>query len=412
MRQEQLLNILREFDVFRGLPEDDLVILASRTEVERLSGGAALFKYGDDDPRIICLTRGTVELTAQDGRSHRIDAGTPRAGQPIGRLRPRQYTATALTPVEVLSIDSQGFGNWHIPVNPGQYEVEEFDDSPLSRTEGTNVDHIQRLKNTELELPSLPAIAIEARRMTDREDAEVATVAKLVMNDPAIAAKLVKAANSPLFYGRETINSCERAILRLGLRSTRQLITAFAVRELFESQAAGLKKLMTELWAHSTEVAAICYVLSRALKLFKPDQAQLAGLLHEIGTVPVLTYCAKHEDLSSSPAAAQALAGQVRASIGSRLLRSWNFPEDIVVVARESGDWWRDNNAKPELVDLVLVAQLISYIGRPGIVNVPPLVRLPAFRKIAGDKLDHSATLELVHEADEQIREIQSLLRG
>ncbi len=412
MSQPRLVEQLREFDAFSGLPDDDLLIMASRAQVKAYASGATLFQHGDEDARIVCLAKGTVELVAPDGRSHRIDAGTQRAGQPIARLQPRQYTATALTPIEVLCVNSEGFGNWHIPVNPGHYEVEEFGDTAFQVQDDAHHDHRESLKDAKLELPSLPTIALEARRIIDRDDAGVATVAKLVMNDPAIAAKLVKAANSPLYYGREAIDSCERAVLRLGLATTRQLVVAFAVRELFENQTPGLQSLMTELWAHSTEVAAICYVLSRKLKLFDPQEAQLAGLLHDIGVVPILTYCAKQSDLQDDPEAAQSLVQQARASIGSRMLRAWNFPDSLIAVVRESEDWWRDNRAEPELADLVLVAQLIGYMGKVGIVNVPPLIRLPAFKKIGRGELDYNATLKLMEEAAGQIAEIQSLLRS
>jgi HD-like signal output (HDOD) protein len=432
MEQQKLFDTFREFEAFSPLSDDDLLVLANRTQIKSIAKNKVLFRQGDQDAWIYCLVRGSLELTADDGRSHRLDAGTRQANQPVARLKPRRYTAKTTTPVRMMCIDGTELGDWHAAMLGSGFQVDEvhgestdwdlFQEYPGAMPESptvdaetsaqqSGIDHYERLLEADLELPSLPAIALEARRIIDRDDSSVETLAKLVVNDPPIAAKLIKAANSPVFYGRGSIGTCELAILRLGLKTTRQLVMAFAIRDLFQAEAPKLRQLIGDLWEHSTKVAAMAYVLARRLGSFDPDEAQLAGLLHDIGIVPVLNYAAGQPDLQADVETVSSLAARLQETLGARILGAWNFPEPLVTAARYAEDWWRDEATEPELADLVVVAQLLSFIGTPRILEVPPVVRLPAFKKLFGEQAGVEVVHGLIEEVDDQIQEIQALLR-
>ena len=410
MNESQLVEILSQFEPFDRFSEEDRVVLASRAEIVTTRDGTSLFKAGDSDPWLVCLYSGSVVLTAQDGRQHLIDAGTPAAKRPLGRLKPRQYGADAVTPVSYIRIDETGLGDVSNLPSPEQYEVHELTyDGEWHDDVEPVVELRAALENNTLRLPSLPVVALKVIRVIDDDEVAVSTVNKIVMSDPAIATKLIRAANSAVFYRRGEVHSCERAIKRLGLRSVRQLVVTFAMRELFDVATGPLQKRMQKLWAHSTHTAALAMILARKLRGFDPGEAQLAGLLHSIGVVPLLHYAAGHSQFAKDTELLDRLCVELAPWIGERMLLAWNFPVSIVTVARNMEQWWRDPGTDPELADLIIVAQYLTYIHSDRFGQLPPLIRLPAFTKTVAGKLDPEELMSLIEEASGEIAELRSL---
>lgn len=409
---EQVIESLRQFEAFDGLSEDDLTVLATRASVRELRPRTVLFRHGDNDSWIYCLAEGALDLTAKDGRARRIEAGSHAASYPIASLRPRQYTATTLTRVQVISINGDDIGNWHEVLFNRTFEVEELAELEVVEEQAGSLDECERLLGATIELPNLPAVALQAQRVIDRDDSGAALLARLVLNDPSITAKLIKAANSPVFYGRGNIETCERAIVRLGLKTTRQLVIAFAMRDLFKCESAQLHERMNALWEHSAEVAAIAFVLARSFKVCDPDEAQLAGLVHDIGGVPVLSHASSNADLRDDAQALSALDERLRPELGPHLLRSWNFPEPIAAAAHDAEHWHRNDPGAPDLSDLLIVAHLVSHLGKPQAIGMPPLRKVPAFIKLFGDDAGPEQIFELLDEAQTVIDDLQSLLRS
>jgi HD-like signal output (HDOD) protein len=320
------------------------------------------------------------------GRGYQIDAGTPSARQPLARLKPRQFATTAATPSTFFRIDESGFGDLNTLPTHSAYEVEEIA-TAQSQTKKCPENATDDLIDVEdLKLPTLPTVALQMVRLLDHDDVSVATLSKVVMTDPSIAAKLMRAANSALYVGRGEIRSAENAIQRLGIRTTRQLVVAYAVREVFHVKSIGLRKRMEQLWEHSTEVAAIANVLARELGGFDPDEAQLAGLLHQVGIVPVLHYASSKPESAADTKRLDWLCSELAPALGERVLRSWNFHEDLIAVSWEGELWWRDPAPEPELADLIIVAKIASFISKPTFADLPPMARLPAFQKTVGKK--------------------------
>jgi len=108
-------------------------------------------------------------------------------------------------------------------------------------------------------MPSLPEFAIKIGRALEDETSDAECIAKIVQTDIAITAKLIKAANSVLYIGREPVETCVGAVVRLGVNTTHKLVLSFALRELFCSKNFMTQKYMHQLWYHSAEVAALCF---------------------------------------------------------------------------------------------------------------------------------------------------------
>ena len=403
-------DVIRRFEPFCDLQDDQIIVLSSKSKVEYASAKFCLFERDASDDWTICLIEGTVELVAMDGATKLIEGGSELARRPLAQLKPRKYTAIAKSPIKYLRIDTSTLADLADIASGAHYAVEEFgsDDDEL------NSDVLWRqhsdLLSGKLSLPSLPAIAMKVCQLIDRDDANVENLARTINADPAIAAKLIRAANSPLYRGQAPTNRCDKAVVRLGLKTTRQLVSSFAMNELFSTDSPLLNKRMGVLWRHSTEVASICYVLAVKTKTLEPEQALLAGLLHDIGALPLLSYSHSTPELADDPVALETFLEMHRSRVGALILEKWNFPSSLIQATKFADDWLRASTGEADYADLVIIAQLHSFMGTPLMPKIPRMDELPAFRKLAGNGLTPKLSIDIIHEAKHEIEQVRALL--
>jgi HD-like signal output (HDOD) protein len=406
---------LREFTSFRNLTEEDLLVLSGRIETRQARRGEVLFNCGDIDTREWFLLAGTLQLIAEDGRERVVEADTGIGRMPIAKLRPRQYTARALTAVDYFSIDcdileslaERRASEVEIEVDYGVVEVAGDGDD-----ESTEMLHaFQRdLEARKFRLTSLPEVALKIRALLDDAGVNARQIAEAINRDAAIAAKIMRAANSPIYLGATKCETLQNAIVRLGLATTKQLVIGFTLRDLFQSEAPLLKRLMTESWQQSMDVAAISFVLARHTQSFDPEEAMLAGLVSNIGVLSVLNYAQNYRQLLDNETLLRQWSDKLKGEVGALVLENWQFPAEIVEVARGCEDWLRCPTTRADLCDMVLVATLHSYIGKRRKPAPPRLDQVPAYQKLALGKLTPGMTLQILAEAKDQIEQARALL--
>jgi CRP-like cAMP-binding protein len=100
--------------------------------IERKAAGTRLFAQGDRDPDTYFLIDGEVKLTASDQGERKVVAGTEAARYALANLKPRQYSATALTDISIARVNSEILDrllSWDQVIRsqaPQGYEVKEF----------------------------------------------------------------------------------------------------------------------------------------------------------------------------------------------------------------------------------------------------------------------------------------------
>jgi len=412
--QESLpLRRLKEFQPLNRLTDDQLVLLANRAERRRHGPGQRIIERGVRDGLDFFLITGRVELESADGRKYLIDAESEKAVNPIARLQPRMYTVTAVLPSEFLVIRQDMLTQLLRSAPVQQVEM----DSGVSSGEEERQEHYllmefyAELRSNQLTLPSVPDVAMKVRRLVDREDTAADQVANAVAADPAMAAKLVKACNSPLYRGFSDVRNVREAVVRLGMRTTRQLVTVFSLREIFRSQRPSLQKEMDLLWRHSREVAALCWVLADSATSINPEEALLAGLLHDIGVVPVLVQAEHHVNLFSDQTNLHHAIKELRGDVGTAVLENWAFPTQFLDAVRHAEEWtWESADSQPQLADVVIVAQLHSMIGAGQNSDLPSFDQVPAYRRLGELELNASRSLQLLTEARARVAEVHRLL--
>lgn len=266
------------------------------------------------------------------------------------------------------------------------------------------------MQSDKLALPTIPDVSVKIRRAINDDKANNSKIARVVQVDPSITARLIQISNSPLYRGRRKIESCPEALTRLGLKASQDIITAFAMKAVFSAKSAVIRKKMQELWAHSSYVASISAVLAHKTPGFDPDRAMLAGLVHDIGIVPILTYADKQADILKTPKDLVDTIKNLRAKIGIQIIRKWDFPVDFEDVINHAENWHREGEEKADYTDIVIIAQLHSFIGKIDIKKMPKMDELPAYKKLMAGTLDADKSINILDEAKDEIEHIRKML--
>jgi putative nucleotidyltransferase with HDIG domain len=241
---------------------------------------------------------------------------------------------------------------------------------------------IADLENGTLVLPTLPEVALKVRDVVDDPDASSAKLADIIVTDPALSTRLLKVANSALYRGRYPVESVQMAVSRLGLTMVRNLVTSLVMEQMFQATSNRLEKRLHDLWEHSTEVAAISQVIASKQPGIKGDEAMLAGLIHDIGVLPILMKAEDSPAILQDTALLDSLIIRLHTRIGAAILRSWKFPESLIAVAAEHENYNRDAGNVPDLVDIIQVANIQSYMNTNKALSEIQLQSIKAFTKL------------------------------
>lgn len=215
------------------------------------------------------------------------------------------------------------------------------------------------LNSGKLELPTLPEIAIKIRETIDDPNVSAEALVRLLSTDPSISAQIIKTANSAAFSNGNQVNDLRSAISRLGYRMLRNMVMVITMSKLFKASNPIIGQELKRLWDHSREVAANSYVLALHQKHLKPDQAMLAGLMHDLGALPLCIYADRHHPRLDQ----ETLDGLIRkfhTVVGTKLLEKWLFPPDTVeVVAHHENLQRMTADGLSDYIDVVTVANLM-----------------------------------------------------
>jgi putative nucleotidyltransferase with HDIG domain len=241
------------------------------------------------------------------------------------------------------------------------------------------------LESGKLTLPTLPEVALRVRDTLEDQDAGMGKVAKVISTDVALTARLIQVANSPLLRAARTIDSVEAAITRMGATMTRNLVTSIAMEQMFQATSDVTDKRLRDLWEHSLSVAAISNALCRQFTKLKPDEALLAGLVHDIGALPIITRAEDVPEILENEALLDHIITKAHTDIGQAILTKWNFAPHLIAVAAEHENITRTHSDNADYVDLVIVANLESHAGANHPLGKVDYKTVPAFGKLGLD---------------------------
>lgn len=394
----------------RNFSDESKQQLLETVQTQEVDANSILFSSGSADDQQYYLLEGKIRLT-MGSKERVIEGGQMEARFPIDNNTPHQATAVAIAPVTILSVkraDLDDLMNEVTPGNSGNIDIlEESEESLLYNQLYFEVT--QEMQADKLELPSIPETAIKVRTAISDPHATSSKIAQITQQDPAITAQLIKVANSPLFRGRERIEALPNAITRLGLKAIANLITSFTLRMVFNAKTKDVKALISNLWLHSRDVSGICAVMAKKLKGFDADKAMLAGLVHDIGAIPVLTHADKHPNLITNQADVQKTLTNLTPVIGKMVLEKWNFTEDFIELAVNAENWNRKTDEPANYTDLVIVSQLLSFRNTPLQDQYPEPSSVPAYERLTKLLKNPDDSIDVLESAQEELASIKQL---
>jgi len=249
--------------------------------------------------------------------------------------------------------------------------------------ETIKADLTKAIENDKLVLPTLPEAALQVREIAENEDSAIVDLVKVISNDTALSARIIRVCNSPLFRGSRAIENLNMAVSRLGMAYTSNLAMGLAMEQMFQATSDMIDKRLRATWQTSTEVAGVCHVLAQHYTKLKPDQATLAGLVHLIGVLPILRYV-EDSDIQISSILLDNVIEELHPPIGAAILKKWDFPKDLQNVPLEFANFQREVPAA-DYADLVMIANLQLIAGTEHVWNEIDRKLISAFGRLGLD---------------------------
>lgn len=356
----------------------------------------------------VYLLRGRLKIIGND-QSLLLKHSDERAAHPLFTEETQQSQVVADSHCLLLRVDKPMF---HSLVQRELLTGEEVENVEMSEVEGALFNDIMQAYNSaSLQLPSLPEIALKVKKALSRDDSSALDVARIVAADPVMATRLIAVANGPLNRGVEPVTSIQQAVVRLGVQVCKNLVMSFAMSQLFKSQSSQLNQRMQQLYDRSVDVAAIAFALSRHSGQLNPDHVLLAGLLHDIGEVPILAHIEKTGLLVESESELDAIIARLKGFVGAMVVRHWELPVDFLNVVENYDDWQRNTGQQVDVSDLITAAAIYSRLKRHELKGLPKIEQVPAFAKIFPARHDTQFIHEVLKSAHDEVVSIMQLLR-
>ena len=218
------------------------------------------------------------------------------------------------------------------------------------------------LSRGKVDLPSFPDIALRVRKVLADEQVSQEQVVRVVGSEPALAARLMQIANSAAInFTGKPISELRTAINRMGHNMVRSAAIAFAMSQLKKVDSLkGLEEPLDSLWKASAAVAAMSHAVAKRYSKVNPDTAMLAGLLHGIGKLYILTRSSKHPALFADQVTYNQIVRDWHSAVAKALLENWDMAEEIVNAVSEYEDMERSHTGPVDLTDVLTVGNLLA----------------------------------------------------
>jgi HD-like signal output (HDOD) protein len=260
-----------------------------------------------------------------------------------------------------------------------------------------------------IDMPSFPDVAARVRQVLSDEFVSSKQVVRVVSSEPALAGKLMMISNSAAMNpGGPRVTELKSAITRIGLNMVRSASLAFAMEQIRKSDAlAGLREPMTELWERSVLVAALAYVVAKRCTPVNPDTALLAGLMHCMGRLYILTRAAKFPVLFNDKPTYTQIVRDWHASIAKAILENWEISDEIVAAVEEFENLERTHIGATDLTDVLTVANLMAaYHEFPESIEL----NMQGVKACERMRLDKESAQRILVESAEEVASLRQAL--
>lgn len=224
---------------------------------------------------------------------------------------------------------------------------------------------LERIANNRLVLPAMPSVPQRCLEILREPDFNVRKLVKELEAEPVLALLVIRAANTASNGRGGALQALDQAVLRIGARPLKTLITEYAVHEIFDSSNRQIKDANRKVWEHSLVVALLARDIAALVGNVEPDACYLAGLLHDIGK-PVLSAMILEVDRKlgrATPgwidvASWTQIVETSHRKVGTAVAAEWKLPEAIASAIRDCSDY--DSGDRQSVANVVRLANALA----------------------------------------------------
>jgi putative nucleotidyltransferase with HDIG domain len=223
-------------------------------------------------------------------------------------------------------------------------------------------DDLLQLIMTTRDLPAMPHVASKVLELSGNPNTSAVKLQQVIADDQAMAARILKIANSAMYACSRKIKTLTEAIVMLGFNSIRSLVVTSAARNLYSTNSRmGLKERL--LWEHSIGTACACRLLVQSESPALAEEAFLAGLMHDIGKLVLNQQAADRFDEVVQTVynesrmfveTERALLGFDHAEVGALLVNKWKLAPalEVIIANHHRPETFSSDNALLLYLDL------------------------------------------------------------
>lgn len=226
------------------------------------------------------------------------------------------------------------------------------------------IDRISTLKD----LPSLPHILVKLMAACSDENGSLGDIADILTNDPSLCAKVLRMVNSAYYGLGNRVDAIDQAVAYLGTDAVKNIAVCSAVYQAFNSRKGDSAFNLKLFWWHSLKCALLSRILAGEVAYGSPEEAFVAGLLHDIGKLVLWVNFSekytelvkKYEDRADMLAAGESQLGATHSQIGAWLLDRWKFQSFVADSALYHHEPFERISAALPLAQIVYTANMLS----------------------------------------------------
>lgn len=213
-----------------------------------------------------------------------------------------------------------------------------------------------------------PALLTDLRVEFNREDPDPATIAKIASRDVAMAAALIRVANSPIYARSRTASTVAEAVAMLGVAQTVSILTGFLLREAIAVKSP----LLEHFWETSTRRAYAMGYIARQMYGMNADIAHTCGLFCHVGLPIMLQAVPGYEATLHAALHGEQTFTQVEnaahrtdhAVVGAIVAKTWRLPPIVAIAVRLHHDFnvLREDTIPAEVRMLVAMSLLAEHL--------------------------------------------------
>ncbi len=188
-----------------------------------------------------------------------------------------------------------------------------------------------------IDIPSLPTVAVKALELINSDSSSIDELERIISRDQSFSARLLRIANSPYYGMNRRIDTISSGVMLIGFNTMKSLVVAASLKDMHRKFGLFEQKL----WEHSLGVSVASSLLAKVSRLAQPEEALVAGLIHDVGktvlnnSIPdkyALITQKVHEEGRFYKDVELEMLGYTHCDVGGLIARKWKLPKNLEAV--------------------------------------------------------------------------------